>query len=103
MSFPLLLASNPTAWLTPVWLIAAGCLGGLIVLAVLYGLARLVAPRLAAVAAGTLGESFVLPFLSVVTGLAVFAVLSVLLSVAGVGYLPWDDIMRSLERLPQVQ
>jgi ABC-type transport system involved in multi-copper enzyme maturation permease subunit len=101
MSFPLLLASNPTAWLTPVWLIAAGCLGGLIVLAVLYGLARLVAPRLAAVAAGTLGESFVLPFLSVVTGLAVFAVLSVLLSVAGVGYLPWDDIMRSLERLPR--
>jgi ABC-type transport system involved in multi-copper enzyme maturation permease subunit len=101
MHLPILLAANPTAWLTPVWLISAGCFCGLVVLAILYGLAKLVAPSLASVAAGTLKESFVLPFLGLVAGFAAFGVLSVLLSVAGVGYLPWSDISRSLERLPK--
>ncbi|HEY2826892.1 MAG TPA: ABC transporter permease subunit [Pirellulales bacterium] len=101
MSVPLILASNPTAWLTPVWLIGAGCFGGLVVLAVLYGLAKIIAPTIAEVAAGTLRESFVLPLLSLVSGFAAFAVLSVLLSLGGVGYLPWEDITRSLARLPK--
>ncbi|HZZ27637.1 MAG TPA: ABC transporter permease [Pirellulales bacterium] len=97
---PFLLAANPTAWLTPIWLIGAGCIGGLLVLAALYGLAKLVAPTVADVAQGTLRESFVLPFLCLAGGFAAFALLSVVLSLAGVGYLPWDDITRSLERLP---
>ncbi|HEY2759854.1 MAG TPA: hypothetical protein VGI75_03905 [Pirellulales bacterium] len=101
MNVSLLLASNPTAWLTPVWLIGAGCVVGLLVLAVLYGLAKLVAPSLAVVAAGTLRESFVLPFLSLASGFGAFALLSVLLSLGGVGYLPWDDMTRSLARLPK--
>ena len=39
-----LFAANPTAWLTPIWLIGLGCLLGLVVLAVLYGLAKLILP-----------------------------------------------------------
>jgi ABC-type transport system involved in multi-copper enzyme maturation permease subunit len=101
MTFPLLLATNPTAWLTPVWLIGAGCLGGVIVLAVLYGLAKLIAPTLAQVSTEALRESFVFPFLCLVSGFAAFSLLSVLLSLAGVGYLPWEDITRSLARLPE--
>jgi ABC-type transport system involved in multi-copper enzyme maturation permease subunit len=101
MHLPLLLAANPTAWLTPIWLIGAGCFGGLLALAVLYGLAKLVAPTVAQVAAGTLRESFALPVLCLTGGFAAFALLSVLLTLAGVGYLPWDDISRSLARLPR--
>src|SRR5215813_7075724 len=101
MSETLFLAASPTAWLTPVWLIGAGCFLGLVVLAVLYGLAKLIAPSLAQIAAGTLHESFVLPILSLAAGFAGFALLSVLLSLGGVGYLPWDDITRSLARLPR--
>jgi ABC-type transport system involved in multi-copper enzyme maturation permease subunit len=101
MSVPLILAANPTAWLTPIWLIGAGCVGGLLVLAVLYGVAKLIAPRWAEIAEGALYESFLLPFLSLTSGFAAFAVLSVLLSLGGVGFLPWDDIVRSLARLPK--
>src|SRR5262249_44072836 len=101
MHLPLILASNPTAWLTPVWLIGAGCLGGLIVLAMLFGLAKLILPKVAQVATDTMRESFVFPFLCLVSGFAGFALLSVFLSLGGVGYLPWEDITRSLERLPK--
>ncbi len=101
MSFPLILAANPTAWLTPIWLIGAGCVGGLLVLAVLYGLAKLIAPNLAEIAEGALYESFLLPFLSLASGFGAFAILSVLLSLGGVGFLPWDDVIRSLARLPK--
>jgi ABC-type transport system involved in multi-copper enzyme maturation permease subunit len=101
MHLPLILASNPTAWLTPVWLIGAGCLGGLIVLAALFGLAKLILPKVAQVAADTMRESFVFPFLCLVSGFAGFALLSIFLSLGGVGYLPWEDITRSLARLPK--
>src|SRR5215475_13186636 len=95
-----ILAANPTAWLTPVWLLGLGCILGLVILAALYGLVRLVAPNLAAVVRGTLQEGFVTPVLSLAGGLAAFALLSLLLSAAGVGYLPLPDLTRSLVRLP---
>ena len=100
ISFPVLLAANPTAWLTPIWLWSFGLLIGLVVLAGLYGLAKLVAPGLAEVMHGTLREGFVGPVLSLATGFAAFAVLSLLLSAVGVGYLPMGDLWRSLVRLP---
>ncbi|MCC7087399.1 MAG: hypothetical protein IT427_20545 [Pirellulales bacterium] len=95
------LLGNITAWLTPIWLVGTGCLCGLISLAILYGVVRLVAPGAAAVIRSSLREGFMLPVLGLAVGLAAFAVISVLLSVAKVGYLPLDDLFRSLERLPQ--
>ena len=49
ISFPILLAANPTAWLTPIWLWSFGLLVGLVLLAGIFGLVRLVAPTLAQV------------------------------------------------------
>src|SRR5215471_11217512 len=99
-SLPVIFAANPTAWLTPICLIGFGCLGGLIVLAVLYGLAKLILPSLAEIAEGTLKEGFVTPVLSIAAAFAGFSLLSLLLSAGGVGYLPLSDIGRSLARLP---
>ncbi len=96
-----LLAANPTAWLTPIWLIGVGCLLGLAVLAVLFGFAKLLVPKLAAVAADTLREGFVFPVLSVAGIFAGFAIVSLLLQAGGVGFLPLSDITRSLSRLPR--
>ncbi len=98
--FPPILLANLTAWLTPIWLFGLGCLAGLVLLLLLYGLARLVAPRVAEIAAGTWREGFVFPVLCLAGGLGAFALVSLLLSLAGVGYLPLADIGRSLSRLP---
>ncbi len=95
------LLGDITAWLTPIWLIGAGCLLGLLVLAVLYGIVRLLLPSLAAIIHSVLREGFLLPVVGLAGGLAAFALVSVLLSVAKVGYLPLDDLFRSLERLPR--
>ena len=95
---PILLAS--ATWLVPIWLVGLGCLAGLIVLAVLYGLAKLVLPRMAQIAEGTLRDGFVMPVVGLAAGFAGFALLSLLLSVAGVGYLPLADLTRSLVNLP---
>jgi ABC-type transport system involved in multi-copper enzyme maturation permease subunit len=96
---PLLLA-DMTAWLTPIWLFGFGCLLGLVALALLFGLLKLLAPRIAEIAWGTLREGVVFPVLCLVSGFAAFALISLLLSLAGVGYLPLADISRSLARLP---
>ena len=102
MSFgtPPILLANLTAWLTPMWLIGLGCLMGLVVLAVLFGLAKLIAPRVAEIAGETWREGFVFPVLCLAGGLAAFAGVALLLSLAGVGYLPLADIGRSFSRLP---
>jgi ABC-type transport system involved in multi-copper enzyme maturation permease subunit len=100
ISFPILLAANPTAWLTPIWLWSFGLLMGLVVLAGIYGLVKLVAPGLAQVMEGTLREGFVGPVLSLAAGFGAFAVLSLFLSAVGVGYLPMGDLWRSMVRLP---
>jgi ABC-type transport system involved in multi-copper enzyme maturation permease subunit len=97
----MLLAANPTAWLTPIWLIGLGCCLALVVLALLFGLAKLLSPRLTDIATGMLNEGFVFPVLSVAGIFAGFALLSLLLQAAGVGYLPLSDITRSLSRLPK--
>jgi ABC-type transport system involved in multi-copper enzyme maturation permease subunit len=90
-----------TAWLTPIWLIGAGCFVGLAVLGIVYGIVRLVAPGAASVIKSSLREGFMFPVLGLASGFAAFALISLLLSVAKVGYLPLDDIFRSLERMPQ--
>ena len=95
---PILLAS--TTWLVPIWLVGLGCLAGLLVLAVLYGLAKLLLPRVAQIAEGTLRDGFVLPVLGLAAGFGGFALLSLLLSAAGVGYLPLSDLARSITHLP---
>jgi ABC-type transport system involved in multi-copper enzyme maturation permease subunit len=100
ISPPVLFAANPTAWLTPVCLLGLGCLLGLAVLVVLFGIAKVLAPKFAEIAQDTLREGFVTPVLSLAAGFAAFALLSLLLSLAGVGYLPLSDIGRSLARLP---
>src|SRR4051812_9316992 len=100
-SSAILLAANPTAWLTPIWLIGLGCLLGLAVLAVLYGIAKVAAPKLADIAGGTLREGFVFPVVTVAGIFAAFSLLSLLLQAGGVGYLPLADITRSLSRLPK--
>ncbi len=99
--FPPILLADLTAWLTPMWLFGLGCLVGLVVLAILYGLAKLLAPRVAEIAEGTWREGFVFPVLCLAGGLGAFALVSLLLSAAGVGYLPLADISRSLSRLPR--
>jgi ABC-type transport system involved in multi-copper enzyme maturation permease subunit len=90
-----------TAWMTPIWLVATGCLLGLVVMAIVYGVIRLVAPSAAEIIRGTMREGFMFPVLGLATGFAAFSLISVLLSVAKVGYLPLDDLFRSLERWPQ--
>jgi ABC-type transport system involved in multi-copper enzyme maturation permease subunit len=97
---PPILLANLSAWLTPIWLFGLGCLVGLIALVVLIGIARLLLPRVAEIAVGTLREGFVFPVLCLAGGLAAFAVVSYLMSLASVGYLPLSDIERSLSRLP---
>ncbi len=97
---PILLAASAT-WLVPIWLVGLGCFIGLLVLAVLYGLSKLLFPRVAQVAEGTLRDGFVLPVLGLAAGFSGFALLSLLLSAAGVGYLPLSDLTRSLARLPK--
>src|SRR5262245_47240956 len=97
---PVIFAANPTAWLTPVWLLGLGCGLGLVVLAALYGLVRVIAPNLALIVKGTLHEGFITPVLSLAGGFAAFALLSLMLSAAGVGYLPLADVWRSIVRLP---
>ncbi len=97
---PPILFANLTAWLTPIWLLGAGCLLGLIILAVLYGIVRLIAPRTAEVIVGTLREGFLTPVLSLAGALAGVAVIGLLLSLAGMGFVPLGDITRSLARLP---
>lgn len=98
-SMPILLA-DVTAWLTPIWLLSAGCFVGLAVLAILYGLLRLLAPRVAETVLGMAREGFLVPVLSLAAAGAAFALLSVVLQIANVGYLPLSDLTRSLERLP---
>src|SRR5262245_27954885 len=94
-----LFGANPTAWLTPVWLLGVGLLIGLVVLAILYGIARLAVPKAAAYAADALHEGFLFPLLVVAAIFGAFALLSLLLTAAGVGYLPLSDIGRSMSRL----
>src|SRR6476646_8914218 len=100
ISIPILFAANPTAWLTPIWLWSFGLLVGLVVLAAVYGLVKLLAPNLAQVMEGTLHEGFVGPVLSLAAGFGAFALLSLVLSAVGVGYLPMADLWRSMVRLP---
>lgn len=100
MTLSPLLVASATAWLTPIWLIGAGCLAGLVVLAALYGVLRLLNKPAAATVAGTVHEGFLFPVLATASVFAGFAVLSLVLSAAGVGYLPLDDLSRSLVRLP---
>src|SRR4051812_15790681 len=94
-----LLGANPTAWLTPVWLLSLGLLVGLVVLAAIYGFLRLVAPKAAEATTDALHEGFLFPVLGVATGFSAFAILSLLLTAAGVGFLPLTDISRSLSRI----
>ncbi len=96
-----MLGANPTAWLTPIWLIGLGCLLGLVVLAALFGIAKLAFPKAAEMAADTTREGFVFPILSVASVFAGFALVSLVLQAAGVGFLPLADIARSLARLPK--
>ena len=97
---PILLAASAT-WLVPIWLVGLGCFIGLLALALLYGVSKLLFPRVAQVAEGTLRDGFVLPVLGLAAGFSGFALLSLLLSAAGVGYLPLSDLTRSLARLPK--
>src|SRR4051812_47892556 len=94
-----LFGANPTAWLTPVWLLGVGLLVGLAILAILFGIVRLAAPKVASYAADALHEGFLFPVFIVAGVFGAFALLSLLLSAAGVGYLPLSDISRSLSRM----
>ena len=56
-----LLLGTLSVWLTPVWLISLGIAAGLAILAVLYGIATLVAPRVADFVLMSLREGILFP------------------------------------------
>jgi len=78
----MLFADNLQAWLTPLWLVGAGTLTGLVLLAIAYGVLRLAAPRAAAFAVERVSEGVLLPVLAVAALLAVVTVLGSLVAPA---------------------
>ncbi|HEV2968971.1 MAG TPA: hypothetical protein VGY55_03210 [Pirellulales bacterium] len=89
---PLPLAALST-WLTPPWLIGAGAFAGLLILAVAYGLIRLVSRKAGMFLNDSPREGFLTPVLLLAVILAVGAV-------AASPVVPVRDLLRSLRRLP---
>ncbi len=81
-----------STWLTPFWLIAAGALLAMVVLAIAYGILRLTSRRATLTVHSSLQEGFLLPLLVLGGVLSVFA-----MAVAFV--VPFEPLMRSLSRL----
>jgi ABC-type transport system involved in multi-copper enzyme maturation permease subunit len=90
LSLPLATLST---WLTPPWLIGMGAAAGLLVLAVVYGLAHLVSRKAATFFNDSLREGFLTPVLILAAILAVGAI-------AASPIVPVRDLWRSLLRLP---
>jgi ABC-type transport system involved in multi-copper enzyme maturation permease subunit len=90
LSLPLATLST---WLTPPWLIGMGAVVGLLVLAVVYGLAHLVSRKAATFFNDSLREGFLTPVLILAAMLAVGAI-------AASPIVPVRDLWRSLLRLP---
>ncbi len=90
-SLPLLLATLST-WLTPPWLIGAGAGAGLLILAIVYGLARLTSRPLTTFFNDSLREGFLTPVLVLAAIMAVGAAVSSLV-------VPVRDLTRSMTRL----
>jgi ABC-type transport system involved in multi-copper enzyme maturation permease subunit len=90
LSLPLATLST---WLTPPWLIGMGAAAGLLVLALIYGIAQLVSRKAATFFNDSLREGFLAPVLILAAILAVGAL-------AASPIVPVRDLWRSLLRLP---
>lgn len=87
--------TNAHIWLTPIWILSLGVTAGALILALLYGILWLVS-RPAADAALRLVKESVLQWISYIV--AVFVMVTVL----GTYFMPWQQIVHSLQRLPRV-
>jgi hypothetical protein len=82
-----------TTWLTPTWLLGVGAALGLLILAVLYGLIRLISAPATAFVHDSFREGFLRPVLLLALILAVLSAFSSLV-------VPVRDLTRSMIRLP---
>jgi ABC-type transport system involved in multi-copper enzyme maturation permease subunit len=85
-------------WLTPIWLLSVGTALGVVVLAVLYGIARLVSPRLAEIASSSVREGVLLPIFYLVIFLTAFAAVGVFL----VPEIPYPALIGAVSRIAAV-
>ena len=82
-----------TTWLTPTWLLGVGAALGLLILAVLYGVVRLISAPATAFLHDSFREGFLRPVLLLALILSVLSAFSSLV-------VPVRDLTRSLIRLP---
>jgi hypothetical protein len=88
--------SKLAIWLTPIWILAVGVTIGAAILLVVWAVCWLVNRRAARAIAEAVGEGILRPVSYVVMSLAALAILASL-------SMPWERMVASLERLPQVQ
>jgi ABC-type transport system involved in multi-copper enzyme maturation permease subunit len=87
--------NNAHIWLTPIWILSLGVTAGAVILLVLYGILWL-ASRQAADATLRLVKESILQWVSYIV--AVFVMVTVL----GTYFMPWQQMVHSLKRLPHV-
>jgi len=92
---PLLPLANLEVWITPVWIVSIGITAAAVVLAVLYGLVRLLWPAGAREVDQAASDGILTPLAYVVGAF-------VLLSLLAAPSMPVSDVWNSIQRLPTV-
>jgi hypothetical protein len=87
--------NNANIWLTPVWVLSLGITAGAVVLAVLFGIFWLVSRSNAEATARLIKESILQWISYIVLAFVIFAVV-------GTFFMPWRQVLHSLQRLPDV-
>ncbi|BBO32416.1 hypothetical protein [Lacipirellula parvula] len=88
--------SKLTIWLTPIWILAVGVTIGALILLLMWGVVWLVNRRAAHAIADAVSEGILRPISYVAMSMAALALLAI-------PSMPYDQIIESLKRLPDVQ
>ena len=92
---PILFADKLTAWITPLWLVSVGVALGVLILAVFYGILRLISPRGAVAFSDGIKESWLLPAFYLALFMCLF-------SVVALPVVPFRALLRAVSRIPSV-
>jgi ABC-type transport system involved in multi-copper enzyme maturation permease subunit len=87
--------TNAAIWLTPVWILSLGMTAGAAILLILFGILWLISRSTAAATARLVKESILQWISYMVIAFVVFAVV-------GTAFMPWQQVVHSLQRLPEV-
>jgi ABC-type transport system involved in multi-copper enzyme maturation permease subunit len=90
-----MIINNAHIWLTPIWILSLGVTAGALVLLVLYAILWLVS-RSTAEAALRLVKESILQWISYIVAVLV------MVTVLGTYFMPWQQVVHSLKRLPHV-